>query len=88
MMDGAEPDVLAYMSFPPQHRTKLHSTNPLERLNGEIKRRTYVVGARCCQVDEVSTNIGYLSARRHCGLPLMTGCRLNSFRSGNTCAAN
>ncbi|MGE5722938.1 MAG: transposase, partial [Sphingomonadales bacterium] len=39
----AEPDVLAYMSFPPQHRAKLHSTNPLERLNGEIKRRTEVV---------------------------------------------
>ena len=44
LMDEAEPDVLAYMTFPSQHRTKLHSTNPLERLNGEIKRRTEVVG--------------------------------------------
>jgi transposase-like protein len=44
LMDEAEPDVLAYMTFPSQHRAKLHSTNPLERLNGEIKRRTEVVG--------------------------------------------
>jgi transposase-like protein len=44
LMDEAEPDVLAYMTFPKEHRTKLHSTNPIERLNGEIKRRTQVVG--------------------------------------------
>jgi putative transposase len=44
IMDEAEHDVLAYMTFPRQHWTKLHSTNPIERLNGEIKRRTDVVG--------------------------------------------
>jgi putative transposase len=44
LMDEAETDVLAYMTFPVQHRAKLHSTNPLERVIGEIKRRTEVVG--------------------------------------------
>ena len=44
IMDEAEHDVLAYMTFPREHRQKLHSTNPLERLNAEIKRRTNVVG--------------------------------------------
>jgi len=44
LMDDAEEDVLAYMTFPSQHRVKLHSTNPLERLNKEVKRRADVVG--------------------------------------------
>src|SRR5882724_10031288 len=44
LMDDAETDVLAFMSFPKDHRLNIHSTNPLERLNGEIKRRTEVVG--------------------------------------------
>jgi len=43
-MDQAEEDVLAFIDFPAAHRAKLHSTNPIERLNGEIKRRTNVVG--------------------------------------------
>jgi transposase-like protein len=43
-MDEAEDDVLAYMSFPSDHWPKIHSTNGLERLNGEVKRRTEVVG--------------------------------------------
>ena len=44
LMDEAEHDVLAYTTFAAQHRTKLHSTNPLERLNKEVKRRADVVG--------------------------------------------
>jgi len=44
LMDSAEDDVLAHMAWPKELRAKLHSTNPLERLNKEIKRRTNVVG--------------------------------------------
>jgi putative transposase len=44
LMDESETDVLAYMTFPAPHRTKLHSVNPLERLNKEVKRRADVVG--------------------------------------------
>ncbi|CAN5770561.1 IS256 family transposase [soil metagenome] len=43
LLDAAE-DVLAHMHFPRSHRKRLHSTNPLERLHKEIKRRTNVVG--------------------------------------------
>ena len=42
-MDEAEHDVLAYMAFPKEHWPQLHSTNPIERLNREVKRRTNVV---------------------------------------------
>jgi len=44
LMDGAREDVLAYMTFPREHWPQIASTNPLERLNGEIKRRADVVG--------------------------------------------
>ena len=44
LMDDAESEVLSFMTFPKDHRMKIHSTNPLERLIGEIKRRTDVVG--------------------------------------------
>jgi len=43
-MDDAENGVLAFMTFPRAHWTQIYSTNPLERLNAEIKRRTNVVG--------------------------------------------
>ncbi len=43
-MPQAEDDVFAYMAFPKNHWNQLHSTNPLERLNKEIKRRTNVIG--------------------------------------------
>lgn len=43
-LEGSPPDVLAYMTFPAAHHRKRHSTNPLERPNKEVKRRTHVVG--------------------------------------------
>jgi transposase-like protein len=44
LLDEAEADVLAYLAFPSQHWRQLWSTNPLERLNKEVKRRTNVIG--------------------------------------------
>jgi putative transposase len=44
LMDEAEDDVLAFMSFPKEHWPQLASTNPLERVNKEIKRRARVIG--------------------------------------------
>ncbi len=44
VMDEAREDVLAYLAFPKEHWPQIASTNPLERLNGEIKRRCEVIG--------------------------------------------
>ncbi|WP_392467799.1 IS256 family transposase [Arsenicicoccus cauae] len=44
LMDGAKAEVLAFAAFPREHWRKIWSTNPLERLNKEIKRRSRVVG--------------------------------------------
>ncbi|GBQ93657.1 IS256 family transposase [Gluconobacter albidus] len=43
-MERTEPDVLAYMGFPREHWTQISSTNPIERVNREIKRRCDVIG--------------------------------------------
>jgi putative transposase len=44
LLADAESDLLAHFTFPESHRRQIRSTNPLERLNKEIKRRTAVVG--------------------------------------------
>jgi putative transposase len=44
LLEDAAEDLLAHLHFPRDHRRRLHSTNPLERLHKEIKRRTNVVG--------------------------------------------
>lgn len=44
MMDASREDVLAYMDFPREHWPQIASTNPLERVNREVKRRSDVVG--------------------------------------------
>ena len=45
LIDASEHDVLAYMAFPRQHRTKLHSTNPIERLNKDEALIMRLIGA-------------------------------------------
>lgn len=63
IMDEAEHDVLACMSFPKEHRAKLDSTNPIERLNGEIRRRTDVVDI--FPNDEAITRLACAPAASH-----------------------
>jgi transposase-like protein len=44
IFEGGIEDVLSYLHYPQSHRTRISSTNPLERLNLEIRRRTRVIG--------------------------------------------
>jgi transposase-like protein len=44
LLEEAEGEILTFFDFPPEHRRQVASTNPLERLNKELKRRSAVVG--------------------------------------------
>jgi len=79
MMDASRDDVLAYMDFPREHWAhwaQISSTNPLERVNKEIKRRSDVVGIfpndaaiiRLVGALMIDTNDEWAVARRYMGL--------------------
>jgi putative transposase len=77
LMDTSRDDVLAYMDFPKEHWAQIASTNPLERVNREIKRRADVIGIfpnddaiiRLVGALMLETNDEWAVARRYMGLP-------------------
>ena len=76
MMDASREDVLAYMGFPREHWAQIASTNPLERVNKEVKRRSDVVGIfpnddaiiRLVGALMIEQNDEWAVARRYMGL--------------------
>jgi putative transposase len=72
-MDEAEADVLAYMSFPPAHRPKLHPTNPIERLNAEQVGMAEAYSPRSASQDAIASASGPVLWAKMC--PSMLGGR-------------
>ena len=76
LMDGSRDDVLAYMAFPREHWAQIASTNPLERINKEVKRRADVIGIfpndeaiiRLVGAQMLETNDEWAVARRYMSL--------------------
>ena len=94
LMDAAEHDVLAYMAFDESLRSKLHSTNPLERVNKEIKRRTNVVGifpnreavVRLVGALMLEQNDEWAVSRRYMPVEKLTGLCDDNPDAARTCA--
>jgi putative transposase len=80
LLEAAEEDLIAFYGFPPEHWTKLRSTNPLERVNKEIGRRTDVVGIfpndkaviRLAGALLIEQNDEWLVSRRYLSVESMT----------------
>jgi putative transposase len=75
-MDESEHDMLAYMNFPVRHRTRRHSTNPLERLNEEVGRRANIVGIFANEAAVTRLVDAILLEQNDVGRPMRHGRRI------------